>query len=225
MKKKLIIWDFDGVVADTEKLWLDMELDVFNRHCGLNWDFVTINHYLAGQAFSRQLQVLAGLGIYPSKAAMDEIWERCYQLIEKGFNRTKGIDEVLAIPGYAHAMGTGGELHETVLKIRAVGLEHVFTPENVITIDFVKQGKPAPDTFLLAAEVMGFEPKDCFVIEDALAGLTAAINANMTPICFAGSVMYKDNKEHLKKVRALGVENIFFSMAEVRDYFKQQISL
>ena len=225
MQKKLIIWDFDGVVADTEKLWLDMELDVFNRHCGLNWDFDTINHYLAGQAFSRQLEVLASLGIYPPKAAMDEIWEGCYQLIEKGFDRTKGIDEVLAMPGYTHAMGTGGDINETVLKIKAVGLEHVFTPENVITIDFVKQGKPAPDTFLLAAEVMGFEPKDCFVVEDSIAGLTAAINAQMTPVCFAGSVMYKENEEHLKKVRALGVENIFFSMSEVCDYFKQQACL
>ena len=225
MNKKLIIWDFDGVVADTEKLWLDVELDVFDRYCGLNWDFATINHYLAGQAFSHQLEVLADLGIFPPKEAMIEIGEKCYEIIEKGFERTKGIDEVLALPGYEHAMGTGGDINETVLKIRAVGLQNVFTPENVITIDFVKQGKPAPDTFLLAAEIMGYAPKDCFVIEDSIAGLKAAINAKMTPICFAGSVMYKDNEEHLNNVRALGVKDIFFSMAEVCNYFKQQAKL
>lgn len=219
--KKLIIWDFDGVVADTEKLWLDVELDVLNRYCGLNWDFETINHYIAGQAFSHQLEVLAGLGIYLPREAMAEIGERCYEIIEKGFDRFDGIDEVLNLPGYVHAMGTGGDINETVLKIRAVGLEKVFTPENVITIDFVKQGKPAPDTFLLAAEIMGFMPKDCFVIEDSIAGLKAAINANMTPICFAGSVMYKNNQEHLKNVRELGVKNIFFSMREVKDYFER----
>ena len=81
--EKLIIWDFDGVVADTEKLWMAVELDVFNKHCGLNWDFATINHYLAGQAFSRQLEVLDSLGIHPSYEAMAEIGERCYDLIEK----------------------------------------------------------------------------------------------------------------------------------------------
>lgn len=222
MNNKLIIWDFDGVVADTEKLWLEMELEVFNRYLGINWDFDTINHYLAGQAFSRQLEVLAGLGIYPPKEAMAEIGDKCYDLIEKGFDRMEGIDEVLALPGYVHAMGTGGDINETVLKIRAVGLQDIFTPENVITIDFVKQGKPAPDTFLLAAEIMGYAPKDCFVIEDSIAGLKAAINAKMTPICFAGSAMYKTNEEHLKSVRALGVKNIFFSMSEVCNYFKQQ---
>ena len=76
--EKLIIWDFDGVVADTEKLWLEMELEVFNEYCDLNWNFETINHYLAGQAFSRQLEVLHELGIYPSDEAMLEIGRRCY---------------------------------------------------------------------------------------------------------------------------------------------------
>ena len=219
---KLIIWDFDGVVADTEKLWLEMELEVFNRRCKLNWDFATINHYLAGQAFSRQLEVLHELGVDPSREVMAEIGERCYDLIEQGFDRTEGIDEVLALPGYQHAMGTGGDMSETVLKIRAVGLEHIFTADNVITIDFVKKGKPAPDTFLLAAQVMGFEPKDCIVIEDSIAGLQAAINAKMEPICFAGSEMYKNNANHLARVRELGVEHIFKSMRELKEYLEKK---
>lgn len=215
---RLIIWDFDGVVADTEKLWMQVELDVFNRYCGLEWNFDTISKYLAGQAFSRQLEVLASLGIFPPPEAMQEIGEKCYEIIEKGFDRTEGIDEVLALKGFQHAMGTGGDITETVLKIRAIGLEHVFTPENVITIDFVKQGKPAPDTFLLAAQRMGFEPKDCMVIEDSIAGLIAAQRADMLPICYAGSEMYKNNQEHIKKVKDLGVKHVFFSMHEFYDF-------
>lgn len=218
--EKLIIWDFDGVVADTERLWLQMELDVFNEYCGLNWDFDTINHYLAGQAFNRQLEVLHGLGIYPSDEVMQEIGRRCYDLIDNGFERFEGIDEVLALPNYKHAMGTGGDMAETVLKIRAVGLSHIFTADNVITIDFVKKGKPAPDTFLLAAQVMGFKPEDCIVIEDSIAGLQAAIAAGMEPICFAGSLMYRDNQTHLAAVKALGVTKIFKSMAELKAYLE-----
>lgn len=214
--KKLIIWDFDGVVADTEKLWLQVELDVFNDYCGLNWDFETINYYLAGQAFSRQLDVLHELGIYPSEDAVLEIGKRCYQLIDDGFDRTEGIDDVLALPNYKHAMGTGGNFEETLLKIKAVGLEHIFTVDNLVTIDFVKRGKPYPDTFLLAAEKMGFMPKDCIVIEDSIAGLKAAIAAGMEPICFAGSEMYRYNESHLSAVKDLGVQKIFKTMAELR---------
>lgn len=219
---KLIIWDFDGVVADTEKLWLEMELDVFNEYLGLNWDFATINHYLEGQAFNRQLEVLAGLGIYPSREAMLEIGKRCYQIIDNGFDRMEGIDEVLELEGYKHAMGTGGDFKETLAKIKVVGLEHIFTPDNLVTIDFVKQGKPAPDTFLLAAKIMGFEPKDCVVIEDSIAGLKAAIAAKMEPICFAGSVICKDNPEHMERVKSLGVTKIFFTMHDLAEYLRNR---
>ena len=51
--------------------------------------------------------------------------------------------------------------------------EHIITP-----ID-VKHGKPAPDMFLLAAERMGVDPKDCLVLEDGQAGLEAAMAAGM----------------------------------------------
>lgn len=220
--EKLIIWDFDGVIADTEKLWLDVELDVFNRHLGLNWDFDTINRLLAGQAFSRQLEVLADMGIFPTLEAIQEIGVRCYEIIDKGFDRAAGIDDILALKGYQHAMGTGGDLRETLAKVEAVGLEKVFTPDNIITIDYVQRGKPAPDTFLLAAKLMGFEPKDCIVIEDSVAGLKAAIAAGMEPICYAGSEMYKNNQEHWDTVRALGVKHIFKDMYELKDYLEKK---
>ena len=41
--KKLIIWDFDGVMADTEKLWLENRRQMINEKFGLNWDFDTTN--------------------------------------------------------------------------------------------------------------------------------------------------------------------------------------
>ena len=49
----------------------------------------------------------------------------------------------------------------------------------VVTADDVAHGKPAPDTFLLAAQRMGVEPKDCLVFEDADLGIQAAESAGM----------------------------------------------
>lgn len=51
---KLIIWDFDGVTADTEKYWLAIELEELNKYCGLAWDFATINKYLSWEFIRRQ---------------------------------------------------------------------------------------------------------------------------------------------------------------------------
>jgi beta-phosphoglucomutase-like phosphatase (HAD superfamily) len=51
----------------------------------------------------------------------------------------------------------------------------------------VKNGKPAPDLFLLAAATMGFEPARCAVVEDTLVGLAAANAAGMPAFAYAGA--------------------------------------
>jgi beta-phosphoglucomutase-like phosphatase (HAD superfamily) len=162
------------------------------------------------------LEVLAGLGIFPTIEAMQEIGVRCYQLIDEGFDRTDGIDEVLKLKGYKHAMGTGGDFKETLAKIKAVGLEKVFTADNLVTIDFVKHGKPAPDTFLLAAKIMGFEPKDCIVIEDSLVGITAGVRAQIPVIAYIGATG-NNNDEYAEKCRKAGARNVVSTMTEVYD--------
>jgi beta-phosphoglucomutase family hydrolase len=64
---------------------------------------------------------------------------------------------------------------ETTLK--AVGLRHLF--DVIISAEDVKQGKPAPDMFLLAAERMGVPSQSCVVYEDADLGVEAARRAGM----------------------------------------------
>ena len=76
---------------------------------------------------------------------------------------------------------------ERVLKsLQITGQDHFFKDEHIFTSAQVKNGKPAPDLFLLAAEQMGYHPKDCLVIEDSIAGITAARAANMQVVGFLG---------------------------------------
>lgn len=52
----------------------------------------------------------------------------------------------------------------------------------------VAHGKPAPDLFLHAATVLGFEPSSCVVVEDSWAGVQAALAAKMKVIAYAGGI-------------------------------------
>ena len=56
-------------------------------------------------------------------------------------------------------------------RLLATGLP---TPRVVVTASYVRQGKPHPDPFLLAAALVGGDPADCLVVEDAPSGLEAA---------------------------------------------------
>jgi HAD superfamily hydrolase (TIGR01509 family) len=55
----------------------------------------------------------------------------------------------------------------------------------------VKQGKPAPDIFLIAAQRLGAHPEQCLVFEDSLAGVIAAKQAGMTVVAVPDPIMDK----------------------------------
>jgi sugar-phosphatase len=59
-------------------------------------------------------------------------------------------------------------------RLAAAGLP---IPAEIVTGDHVANGKPFPDPYLLGAERLGFDPADCVVFEDAIAGVEAGIDA------------------------------------------------
>lgn len=61
-----------------------------------------------------------------------------------------------------------------------------FTAQSIFSSQQVKKPKPAPDLFLFAAKEMGFKPEDCIVVEDSPAGTEAAIAAGMEVVVFLG---------------------------------------
>jgi HAD superfamily hydrolase (TIGR01509 family) len=69
-------------------------------------------------------------------------------------------------------------------SLEMTGLARFF--DSVFCATEVPNGKPAPDLFLCAASRMGVEPRECVVVEDSPAGITAATAAGMTAIGFVG---------------------------------------
>lgn len=78
------------------------------------------------------------------------------------------------------AVASGSEEPTVRGCLEATGLLHLF--ETIITPKLVKQGKPAPDMFLLAAERMGIAPAECLVLEDGNSGIEAAKAAGMQSV-------------------------------------------
>lgn len=81
---------------------------------------------------------------------------------------------------YPMAVASGSEEPTVRGCLEATGLIHLF--DTIITPKLVKQGKPAPDMFLLAAERMGISPSECLVFEDGNSGLEAAKAAGMQAV-------------------------------------------
>ena len=94
------------------------------------------------------------------------------------------VEGILVLPGAAEALaalpaGRGAIVTSctwelAAARIAATGLQ---APAVIVTADQVAVGKPNPAPFLLAAEKLGVDPADCLVVEDAPAGLAAALAA------------------------------------------------
>ena len=205
MNKQLLIWDFDGVIADTEKLWLYNRMLTINETFHVNWSEEMTHKKLLGMSDRTKREVLNALGLITDDAFWEKNKEMDYQvMLSKGFEPTEGIMDIFQIRNLKQCIATGGLKDKTAIKIKVAGIENYFPPEHVFTADMVLRGKPEPDLFLLATEKMGVKPQDSIVIEDSIAGLTAAIKAGCLPVAFTGCV-HLNKEAYIKQIRSLGV--------------------
>jgi HAD superfamily hydrolase (TIGR01509 family) len=103
--------------------------------------------------------------------------------------------EMRVMPHAAHALtwirgqkavASSSPIDRIRASLETAGLLRFFGPR-LFSASNVAKGKPAPDLYLLAAETMRVRPADCIVVEDSVAGVTAAARAGMRPIGFVGA--------------------------------------
>jgi sugar-phosphatase len=98
-------------------------------------------------------------------------------------------DGVTAIPGAARLLNSLPQDRFAIVTSATAGLAQARLgyaglplPQNLVTADDVTKGKPSPEPYLKGAELLGVEPGDCLVFEDAPAGIASAHAAGMQAI-------------------------------------------
>ena len=94
--------------------------------------------------------------------------------------------------------------------IKEFNLAKWFDLDKIVYSDGTIPGKPAPDIFLIAAEKIGLNPKDCIVVEDALAGIKSAESAGIGKIYAIASM---EPVEYYQKIK--GVDKIIKNFDEI----------
>ena len=216
MKKKLVIWDFDGVIADSKKIWLKNRQESINKKFNLDWDFQTVNKYLGGMNDKTKKEVLDSLGYVTDDAFWDDQLEIDKKVIcRDGLDITPGVENIIKSLKIKQCIATSGAKEKTIIKLELIGFwKKYFNENNVFTADLVQKGKPEPDLFLIAAQKMGEKKEDCIIVEDSIVGMLAAQKAGIDLLAFLGSDMYKNN-DYINRVKEIGVKNICFDMKEI----------
>lgn len=183
-----VIFDLDGLLADTEPLWSESARVLLARR-GRSYDPGLKTLFMGRQPAEVARIMKEHYGLQgPVEELLAERLDLLEQLYATGpVTPMPGAVELVAaleaeaVP-MAVASGSPGYLVQTVLG--ALGL-HQQLPV-ALGSDEVDRGKPAPDLFLLAAGRLGVEADRCVVLEDAPAGVQAALAAGMACVAVPG---------------------------------------
>ena len=177
---KAVIWDMDGVIADTAPYHLKAWQEVLRKR-GINFTEEDFRHCF-GQR--NDTIIRSALGKEVSQEEIDTIAKEkeagFRQRIRQNLKPLPGAIKLiksLAEGGFKLALASSAPIENIQLVIIGLGISDYF--HAIITGRDVTEGKPSPQSFLLAAQKLGIEPKNCVVIEDAVAGVSAAKKAGM----------------------------------------------
>ena len=188
-----LIFDVDGVVADTEVLNARASVLMFQELYGVTVQPEDFRPFV-GTGDERYVEGVAeqyGVRI-DTQAAVDRRAANFFKLLQnEPLPAAPGVLELVAAarqdPDARLAIATSGQKAKQFPVIAGTGLNPEWF-DAVITGDDVDRKKPDPQIYLRTAERLGLAPAVCVVFEDAPAGVTAAKRAGMTCVAVTTSV-------------------------------------
>lgn len=177
---KAIVFDFDGVIVDTESEWYYIYRDWLRQD--YHYDLQLKDYLVCVGANSRALFAFLekeiGNGI--DGAGFEQ---RATELFIKRTAELPPMKGVLELIQKARekklklAIATSASRQKPLYHLKRLGILDAFLV--LSTAELSRHIKPAPDIFLKAAEMLGCLPEECLAVEDSRNGLLAAMRANM----------------------------------------------
>ena len=183
-----VLWDMDGVIADTAEYHYRAWQEVLGKR-GVDYSKAEFMP-LFGQRHDTIIKAALGDSL-PTKELDAITMEK-----QKNYRRRVAVN-IIPMPGVIKllkalkehsiksAIASSAVPENIGIIIRGLGIEDYF--QAIAHGTEVKEGKPSPQIFLLAAEKLGVKPGNCMVIEDAIAGVTAAKRARMRCVAVTNS--------------------------------------
>ena len=199
MSFRAVIFDLDGVLADSEPWWNEIDAKLLAEY---------------GVTYCREYH----------RDVLGVSYEVAVEFYKKAFGLSVPTEEMmrrraeLAIDFFANRVGLFSSAKEVLQELRRMKLRlavatssvgasarpfldrHQLTAffDVIVTGDEIERGKPHPDIYLRAAEKLGVAAVACFVIEDALSGIAAAKAAKMR-VSAIPDMRFVDPREYEKE--------------------------
>jgi beta-phosphoglucomutase len=180
---KAVIFDLDGVIVSTDdchyEAWQKLADDQ-----GIYFDR-DINQRLRGVSRMESLEILLERATHTytdeEKNVMatekNEMYKRLVMKLTPSDILPGAMETLVKLRKKGILIAIGSSSRNTPIILKQIGLEEYF--DAVADGNHIKNSKPDPEVFLLAAKILNIPPENCLVVEDADAGVEAALNGHM----------------------------------------------
>lgn len=182
---RLILFDCDGVLVDSERLACSALSACLGRIGVLIPTEEILRRYIGNSAASIYRDIETRFDRKLPGNFADIVQAATLDVFARELCPMPGMLPVLDALRTASCVASSSTPTRIRFSLEKAGLLSHFT-DRIFSATQVARGKPAPDLFLFAAQHMGVEAMDCLVVEDSPAGVQAARAAQMRVVAFLG---------------------------------------
>jgi HAD superfamily hydrolase (TIGR01509 family) len=208
----LIIFDFDGVLADSELLANAVLAEMITELGVPTTTDATLDATLGKQFHEVITAVEAIVGQALPDGFVESFRHRQWSRFRRELRLVAGArDYVDAFSSIPRCIASASSPDRIALCLDVLELNALFGSA-VFSTHEVARGKPFPDIFLHAAARMGVDPRACIVIEDSIGGVTAGVAAGMKVIGLLAASHIREG--HGARLAAAGAHHVARDFAE-----------
>lgn len=214
---KAVVFDMDGVIFDSEKLYIQCWQEVAGKYHISGIEEACYKCLGINSALTRKTMLEHFGESFPYDSYSKEVSALFHKQAEGGkLAKKPGIEELLVYlkeKGVKTAVASSTRKAVVLKELEEGGLLSYF--DRIVGGDMVSRSKPEPDIFLKACENLNVDPEYAFAIEDSHNGIRSAHRAGMIP------VMVPDLAEPIGEIEEIS-HIILPSLTEVKAYFEKE---
>ena len=206
---RAVVFDMDGVITDTEKLYRRFQLEE-GKKLGIPDDVMVVacERIAGGTKYTnkKSFEDVVGMGIDYFDFREAVVNKLDAHIRAHGVELKPGVADTLK---YLKEKGVKVGLATSTVRERATGylkahhIDRYF--DELVFGDTVAHGKPAPDLYLKACEMLDVRPEEAIAVEDSINGIVSAGRAGMYPVMVIDLIEPNDTtKQYAKKVYEFG---------------------
>jgi beta-phosphoglucomutase family hydrolase len=190
MKYNALIFDMDGTLIHNMPIHIQAWHDTL-AEAGVLIDLDEFNRATTGKKTGEILRMMLGAQLSDPEVAYwanrkEALYRERFACCREPLPGLLHLLEQAQELGLRMAVATAAPPENIPFILDELDLRRYFTA--VVGANDVKNGKPHPEIFLKAAKILGVEPADCLVFEDALGGIEAALRAGMDAVMLCTTI-------------------------------------